>query len=120
MIISISNLLNRYFKENNLNWGILVGRDGIDCLKHVIDDNDNDGLIKIIITDENMNYMQGSSATSILRKLEEIQKIKHLFIISLTAFMDQENHDYILSNGADIVCVKPLSYIKLKEILVNK
>lgn len=119
MICSISNLFKRYFNENNLNWGILVGKDGIDCLKHVIDDNDNDRKIKLIITDENMNYMQGSSATSILRKLEQIQKIKPLFIVSLTAFMDKENHDYILSNGANIVCVKPLSYKKLQEILIN-
>lgn len=95
---------------------IIEGKDGIDILNYVIEDQAQGSFIKIIITDENMEYFSGSYAISLLRKLERNKKIKRIFVVSLTAFIDEDNRKNILEKGADMIVAKPLSNAMLKSI----
>ena len=81
--------------------------DGIDILKVIKDDFNED--IKIIITDENMEYMSGSRTISILKNLERNNKIAKYFIVSLTAFSDEQTIKEIKDKGANMVIEKPLT-----------
>jgi len=53
----------------------LEGSDGIDTLKFIMDDQKNNNMIKCIITDELMEFVDGSLSISILRQLEKENKI---------------------------------------------
>lgn len=114
---SVVNLLkkDKYFKDN---FEFIEGFDGVDLLKYVIDDQFRGNKIKLVITDENMEYMCGSSAIKIIKDLENNKKLNFVYVISLTAFSDDYNKDYILKTGANLVINKPL---KLSDInLIHK
>lgn len=89
--------------------------DGIQVLNTVFDYQLTNREISIIITDENMEYMCGSTAIKILRDLESHKKIKSLYIVSLTAFADETTLSQILSMGSNMVIGKPLN----KELAVS-
>ena len=46
-----------------------------------------------------MNYLNGSDAVSIIRKLEQLNKIKSFYIVSITAFDDIETKNNIMKSG---------------------
>ena len=56
-------------KEKQLDYEIIQCTDGMDILKFILDENIFDH-IKIIITDENMEYLNGSEAIKIIRMIE--------------------------------------------------
>ena len=117
---SIANVLKLYLNKNSLKkrFDIIECADGIDMLKIVKDDNQQClNKIKLIITDENMEYMCGSNAISILKSLEMNKKINTLFIISLTAFSDEFTVNEIISRGANMIVDKPLSNSKADHIM---
>ena len=98
-------------------YDIIEGTDGIDILKEIISDQANGNKIKLIITDENMEYMCGSSAISLVREFEKQNKIQKYFICSLTAFEDTETKKDIINKGADIVLSKPISAKVLDNLI---
>lgn len=104
-------LKNDYFKSN---FEFIECSDGCDILSKVIEDQIKGGRIKIIITDENMEFLNGSQAIEILRNLEFQNKITSIFVTSLTAFVDEESKKNIIEKGANIVLNKPLNNIQLE------
>ena len=90
--------------------------DGVDLLIKVVEDQQVGNLIDIIITDENMEYMSGSTAVSIMRDWEKCNKIKKIFIISLTAFADEITLNEIKNKGSDLVLIKPLCQSSLNKL----
>ena len=75
------NLIRNVFKYLKINdYGILEGSDGVDLLNIVRLDKEN--KIKYIFIDENMYYLNGSEAVSIVRKFEEYKKINRYEIIN--------------------------------------
>ena len=64
-----------------------------------------------------MEFMSGSNAIGLLREFENQNKIKPLFIASLTAFNDDETQNYIIKCGADIVITKPISMVQINELM---
>lgn len=124
---SLKNIIQISLKYLNLenNFEVIEGRDGVDLLSYVIYDQINDNLIKCVITDENMEYINGSEAIEILRKLENSNKIKKILIVSLTAFVDDYNKNKIKNSGADYIFSKPCNqniisnFIK-ENLLVTK
>lgn len=114
---SIKKLLrsDAYFE----NYDILEASDGIELLNTVIIDQLQGNNIKLIITDENMEFMSGSAAIAILKQLEKESKINKIFIASLTAFSDEDINNNLIKLGADVVITKPLS-ITNKKILLEK
>lgn len=88
---------------------ILEGEDGKDILSCVISNQQSGVNVSIIISDENMEYINGSEAFRILRSLEKQQKLPRIFIISLTAFSDEDSKQKIRDSGADLVITKPMT-----------
>ena len=114
---SLRNIIYKFLNQINKldKFEVIEGRDGVDILNYVINDQINKNLIKCIITDENMEYINGSEAIEILRKLEKLKKIKHLPIASITAFEDEFSKKKIKNAGADIIFSKPCSEKILKN-----
>lgn len=117
------NLLKRS-KEIFSNYQAVEGTDGIDALNFIMHDQIEGGRIKIIISDENMEFMNGSETFRIIRKLEQNRKVKKVFLVSLTAFSDDYTLDSIKKEGADLILSKPLTKSSLtlihKEYLAFK
>ena len=112
---NIINLIKKIFSNFNIeNYFILDGSDGIDLLNIV--KNDKEHNIKCIITDENMEYLNGSSAVEILRKLEENNKIKQYQVISSTANDDQETKNILMNYGVNYIISKPCTLSSLTTI----
>lgn len=114
---SVKNLILSN-KEISSLYEVIECYDGADMLIKIIEDQGNN-LIEIIITDENMEYMCGSTAICILREWEILRKIKKVYIISLTAFVDEFTLSNIKQKGADIVINKPLSQSILSDLYIN-
>ena len=100
-----------------MNFKIIEADDGVDIIKLVTYDQKYGNRIKIIMTDENMEYLQGTKAISILRELESFGKIKSTFIVSVTAFSDDFTKNEIIQKGANLVIAKPFSQYHIEEII---
>jgi len=112
------NLIKSAFLTLKLqDYEIIEGSDGIDLLNFVR--LDHEGKIKIIFTDENMEYINGSEAIKIMRKLEENKKIKNYEIASITAFDDNLTKKKILDSGANLVISKPASKSEILKAVQN-
>jgi len=114
---SIKFLLEDIFETKGKSYQIIEGSDGIDTLKLVIDDQKNYNKIKCILSDEKMEYFDGSRSISILRELEILNKIKKVNFVSITSYDDMIYENIIKSSGADFVIQKPCSKSNLINIL---
>lgn len=105
-------------KSNDLfkDFQVIIGNDGIETLSLVMHDQHEGGNIKIIISDENMEFMNGSESFRILKELEKMKKVRKIFLVCLTAFSDNLTLDSIKRLGADIVVGKPLTLNSLSNI----
>ena len=82
-------------------------------------DQKNENKIVMIISDENMEYMQGSNSFKILTELENQKKISKVTKITLTAFSDETTIKEIKSKGSDEILNKPLTLKNLKVVINN-
>ncbi len=116
---SIANLLNLILKKKNLKWEIIEGGDGIDLLNYVIEDNRNNNTVKLIITDENMEFINGTRAIELIRCLESEGKIlkKNKIVLTTSAGENSELYDFYKIIGADCVLPKPCNQNTLMGIL---
>jgi PleD family two-component response regulator len=102
------NILRKILKEAGSEIEIITVSDGADIIHQIILDQSKGNEIKCIITDENMEYLNGSEAIRIIRNLERRNKIKFVNIISVTGNEDAVLSSEILKLGAQIVLSKPL------------
>ena len=105
-------LLMKYSKKN---YEFLEANDGVDIIYYLIYDQSQNNLIKCVITDENMEYFNGSEAIKIIRKLEKYNKIKYIPIASITAFENRSMKDNLIKKGADYILSKPCKEVHLKQ-----
>lgn len=91
--------------------------DGVDCLYQTINNQLEGNKIKMIITDQSMEFMNGNECVKIIRGFEANKKIVPIFLIILTAFNDPETLNTLLHDGANLIIQKPLSSEDLKTIL---
>ncbi len=96
-------------------YNLVQANDGIDLLNLVRLDKENN--IKLIFVDEEMQYMNGSEAVRIIRKLEESQKINRYEIISVSAFDDEEMKNKIMESGVNRIISKPCNKSEILKIL---
>jgi len=115
--ISLINLLLTKMNILPESYEIIECSDGIDLLEIV--KNDVSNKIKLIITDENMEYLNGSEAVRIIRNLEHRRKIPNYQIISMTAFDDTETKKRIVDSGVNMVLSKPCTKSDLSNILIK-
>jgi len=112
------NLLISLLKDfNSQSYDIVECSDGIELLNLVRLDAGNQ--IKLILNDENMEYLNGSESVKIIRILEENKKIKYHHIVSITAFDDQQTKERILNSGVNSIITKPCTKSDLSKLLSN-
>ena len=111
-------LIKQVLSESQVNnIEIIELSDGIELLNTVIKDKSN--LIKCIFTDEDMEYMKGSEAVRIIRKLEGDNRIPRYPIVSITAFDDIDTKNYIVNSGVNSIIIKPCSKTNIRNALQN-
>jgi len=113
--INLIKSILSYHEINNC--CIIEGSDGIDLLNIIR--KDESGRIKCIFTDENMEYLNGSEAVKIIRKLEQNNKIKSQHIVSITAFDDISTRQNIMSSGVNSILSKPCSKTAITDIILK-
>lgn len=113
---SLRKLLLNVIDEEHLDFDIIIGQDGFDILKSLLENEKKAHLYKIIFTDENMDFLNGSEAIKLLRIYEKKEKINHINIVSITCYEDLKFVNFILSSGADMVLSKPISKTSIKNI----
>ena len=104
---NLKSLIEDVTKTLNINVEIELGEDGVDLLYKIIKSQSDGNLYNLVFIDENMNYMNGSNAISIIRSLESDHKIKKVNIISVTAFEDEDTKNKIMKAGSDQILSKP-------------
>jgi CheY-like chemotaxis protein len=116
---TLKSLVNKVLKEKKLEteFEVLEGRDGVDIIFQMVNDQSNNNRIKCVITDENMEYINGSYAIQIIRKLEKERKIRNVPIASITAFEDETIRELISKAGADMILSKPCNNKSILKFL---
>jgi len=114
---SMSNLIKKIIKKKNLEnkFKVKEGIDGSELIYYIIKDQMENNKIKCIITDENMEFINGSEAIKILKNLEKNNQIRPLIIASCTAFEDEYSKYIIKSSGANYFLSKPCNEFKLNK-----
>jgi signal transduction histidine kinase len=101
IVLNLKDLL----RQNKINdYEILEGTDGVDLLKMCYDHSD---FVKCILTDENMNFLSGTEAVKLVRKLKYRNRPK-IFLTSAV-----EHYQDIF----DGMYPKPVSKEELLEVL---
>lgn len=101
------------------NYSLLRINDGIDIVSCIIHDQ-LFNKIKVVISDENMEFINGSKAIKILKEAECEGKINsNYFYISLTSFDDNDINQHLLNCGFNVILNKPLSKSKLLQCFKN-
>ena len=77
----------------------------------------NDANICLIFMDCNMPIMDGWEATRIIKSKIAKGEIQNIFIIASTAYCDEDNMNKCAEAGMDEILNKPLTKIKVLEIL---
>jgi len=106
---TLKNIINKILLKKKINKEFIVKgiSDGSEIINLVIKDQFKSNQIKCIITDENMEFINGSEAVRILKNLERKNKIKGCPIASITAFQDETMKTAILNVGVDYILSKP-------------
>lgn len=117
LVLLIKKVLKNFDRANKFD--VIEGCDGVDILSNLIKDQTKENEIKCVITDENMEYINGSEAISIIRKLEKAKKIKNIVIASVTAFEDGFSKTKIQESGANIVLPKPCSESMMRNFFID-
>ena len=115
--ICSKKIISDILRENEISdFEIICVNDGIDILKLYFN-NEETERIKLIITDENMDYLNGSEAIKIIRNIEKLKLKKKINIISLSCNEEKSTVEIILKAGADFILIKPLSKQSIKALL---
>ncbi len=114
---SLKNIIEKIIKKLNIidYFKVKEGQDGSDIINNIVLDQSKNNRIRCIITDENMEYINGSEAVKIIRNLEKNNKIKPVTIASITAFEDNSMKKLIHNNGIDYFLPKPCNENNLKK-----
>lgn len=106
------------FSHNVFNVEVEAVSDGITVLSKVIEDQIQGNKIKLIICDDNMEYINGTVVSLILNDLANSNKIRDLpFLICSTGANDTENVDRLTESGFDLVIEKNTKKSLLENIL---
>jgi len=112
---SLKKLAESYLLKTNKKYEVIMGYDGKDLINYIIEDQTNGNMIKCVITDENMEYLDGSVAIKIIRLLERKGVIKPVIIFSSTCHEDEQTIKSILEAGSQLILPKPMQEIDLKR-----
>lgn len=108
---SLKNLIEKILCKYKLEkyYKVKEADDGANIINLVIKDQYQNNRIKCILTDESMEFINGSEAIKIIRNLEDKKKIKPIIIASITAFEDKLIKKIIANVGVNYFIPKPCS-----------
>ena len=120
-IINNSNkkLVSDILEEKGFEFEIVELFDGLEIIKYILNHQIDYQNIKFILTDESLDFMNGSEAISFIRKLEKLKKLKPIKIVSSTCYENLLITENILNAGADMVLSKPVTKSQLIHILTK-
>lgn len=101
-------IIETCLKKLNADYEIILCSDGVDIIRNILNEKMKKS-IKCIITDENMEFLNGSEAIKFVRNLESKNYLDKIPIISVTSHEDKTIVNNILSCGANHVLSKPLT-----------
>jgi len=110
-----NNVINKYFKKKGINYEIEECADGVECLFKIYEGIKNGIKYDMIITDETMNFMKGSTTAEILRNLMNDNKMYFLKIVMVTSYEISTISPSVKKN-LDKIFTKPLSINTLELI----
>lgn len=127
LVKQVTNIINTFKNNNSINnkdqtfdFQIIEGSDGVDILYHFLKDQESgDKSIKYVFSDENMEYLNGSQAFSLLRELYNLGKFPNyneVEFISITGYSDIDEIANIKNKGATKVISKPIKNKDLEEL----
>jgi len=126
ILIVDDNRYNRKILRNSIleankilrkNFDIVEGKDGLDILNFIVEDNKNFNTIKCIFTDEAMDYIDGSRTIELLKHMESNNKIKKILTVSVLNSEDEGLKEIIISRGADHILNKPLINGEVRKLI---
>lgn len=117
----VVNMIGRILKEKSLNYDLIVEDDGIGTINRVFQDRvSGSNLIKLIISDETMNYINGSQSFGTITLLENKGVMNKLKKTLLTAIEDEGTLRFLKNVGnADEVFKKPISKKALEDLILS-
>lgn len=102
------NVINKYFKKKGISFELEECADGVECLFKIYDGIKNGIKYDLIITDETMNFMKGSTTAKILKELMKDNIMYYLKIIMVTSYEISSISPHVKENLHKIF-TKPLS-----------
>ena len=105
-------------KELKLDYELIQCTDGLDIIRYLSDSKFRK-RIKCIITDENMEFINGSEAITFARTIENKKLVEDIRCISVTCLENTDVLEHIRKKGADCIIIKPLTKEGLKNIFVE-
>jgi len=110
------NVVDQVLKENKTNnYNVILVSDGYEIIKLFLNDDIRD-KIKFIITDENMDFFNGSLAIKFIRNFEKLKRTGCLILASLSSNEDSMMKDYLIKCGAGYVFNKPLTKNNVRQV----
>jgi signal transduction histidine kinase len=105
--------LNKFISERDLNINVIEAADGIECIYYIYQSFKKNLKIKYIISDENMNFLNGSYCSEIIYKTFETKDLGKINFYLLSAYENMNVRNYL---GVKKVFLKPLTSQNLVDI----
>jgi len=109
------NVLRKYLNKKNFIYEIEECSDGIDCLYKIYKGYSKGITYDIIITDETMNFLNGSQMAKIIKNFIKEKLINEIKIFMVTSYEWEEMYRKY-SDVLDMIYTKPLSINTLDNI----
>jgi signal transduction histidine kinase len=105
--------LNKYISERDLSINVIEAADGIECIYYIYQSFKKNLKIKYIISDENMNFLNGSYSSEIIYKIFKTKDLGKINFYLLSAYENMNVRNYL---GVKKVFSKPLTCKNLADI----
>lgn len=116
----IKTIAIKKYKDSNLDIQTVKAIDGIDTLNTLLQDQTTANQFKLVISDENMNFVNGSDSFMLLNRMFDVNKLYKIPLLILTALEDKDALAYIKKySKADEILRKPLNRKVLEEKLLK-
>lgn len=92
-------------------WTVYEADGGLEALKAL-----KDAEISCVLLDISLPDISGLDVLKVLRKNPELQSVR---IVAYTGYAQEKDVNYLLGLGFDAVIIKPLTSMKLLDVLKN-
>ena len=117
---SLTRHLGKIAQQNSdLNFEISDATNCFEALNIIYDNFMKNIHFDLILIDEYMPYMKGSTLIKLLKQLNNENNFYKMVIISHTAFDTDDKKKFVMDNGADYIISKPTDIEKLKIIILD-